>query len=215
MKQNFKKCLLTALILCSTIATAWADGWKLKSTTVYGNGGYWENGQKTRIDCSYKAGTFRFERKVSNGTKMEVYSTKAEFAEPKQSYAPGENISVRIAFTENGQRQTYTPYARMTIMPQHPLWTKVNNKASNKIPATGTVDGQAVDASGRNKVTPPETVTLMAQALSSGTKMAIVYSCNGMDVLYLYDWDGELVPQPTPTSSQEITNTLDETTEVS
>ena len=36
MKQNFKKCLLTALILCSTIAAAWADGWKLKSTTVYG-----------------------------------------------------------------------------------------------------------------------------------------------------------------------------------
>ena len=215
MKQNLKKCLLTALILCSTIAAAWADGWKLKSTTVYGNGGYWENGQKTRIDCSYKAGTFRYERKDSKGTKMEVYSAKAEFAEPKQSYAPGEDISVRIAFTEKGERLNYTSYARVTVMPQHPLWTKVNNKASNKIPATGTVEGQAVDAGGRNKVTPPETVTLMAQALSSGTQMAIVYSCNGMDVLYLYDWDGELVTQPATTSSQEITNIMDETTEVS
>lgn len=212
MKQNLKKSLLTALILCSAITMAWADGWKLTSTTVYGNGGYWENGQKTRIDCSYKNGLFRYERKVSNGTKMDVYSTRAEFAEPKQSYSPGEDISVRIAFSEKGQRYNYTPYARVTIMPHNPQWAK-GQGASNKIPASGTVDGQAVDAGGRNTVTPPETVTLMAQAPSSGTQMAIVYSCNGMDVVYLYDWDGNPTALPA-TPSQDITPSSGETVEV-
>lgn len=209
MKQNLKKTFITALILvCCAFTSARAEGWKLKNTTVYGTGGYWENSQKTRIDCSYVKGVFNYERKITNGTKMEIYSTKAEFAEPKQVYGPGEDISVRIAFTQTGERQSYVPYARVTVMRQNPKWKK-SNGVSNKIPASGTVDGQAVDAGGRNSVTPPETVTLMAQAPSGGAQMAIVYSCNGMDVVYLYDWDGEVQPILTSTaesSSFEETN---------
>ncbi len=202
--------VLTAIFLCGTLPAAWADGWKLTSTTIYGNGGYWENGQKTRIDCSYKNGTFRYERKTSTGTQMDVFSTKAEFAEPKQTYAPGEDISVHIAFTEHGERQGYTPYARVTVLPQKPNWTKTSNKPSNQIPATGSVDGQALDAGGRNAVTPPETVTLMANALTNGAQMAIVYSCNGMDVVYLYDWDGDVVTTPVA-PMREDANAMEET----
>lgn len=188
-KMNRKKFFLLALILCSAFSTAWADGWKLKSTTVLGNGGYWQDGQKTRVDCSYKNGVFQYERKVTEGKNMEVYSTKAVFSEPKQNYAPGEDIGVRIEFSQNGKKLSYNPYARVTVMPQHPQWTK-SSGASNKIPASGAVEGQAVDAAGRNTVTPPETVTLLAQACTTGSQMAIVYSCNGMDVVYQYDWDG-------------------------
>lgn len=208
--KKLQQLVLTAIFLCGTLPAAWADGWKLTSTTVYGNGGYWENGQKTRIDCSYKNGTFRYERKTSTDTQMDVFSTKAEFAEPKQTYAPGEVISVRIAFTEHGERQGYTPYARVTVLPQKPNWTKTSNKPSNQIPATGSVDGQALDAGGRNVVMPPETVTLLANALTNGAQMAIVYSCNGMDVVYLYNWDGNVVATPMA-SVQDATNAMEET----
>ena len=210
MHKFVTKFILTAFFICGIISAAWADGWKLTSTTVYGNGGYWENGQKTRIDCSYKNGTFRYERKTSKGTKMQVFSTKAEFSEPKQTYAAGEDISVRIAFTEKGERQGYTPYARVTILPQKPQWNNASNKPSNQIPANGTVDGQALDAGGRNAVTPPETVTLMANALTNGAQMAIVYSCNGMDVVYLYNWDSNVVATPVA-SVQDATNAMEET----
>lgn len=208
--KKLQQLVLTAIFLCGTFPAAWADGWKLTSTTIYGNGGYWENGQKTRIDCSYKNGTFRYERKTSKGTQMDVFSTKAEFAEPKQTYAPGEDISVRIAFTEHGERQGYTPYARVTVLPQKPNWTKTSNKPSNQIPATGSVDGQALDAGGRNVVMPSETVTLMANAPTNGAQMAIVYSCNGMDVVYLYNWDGNVVATPVA-PGQETTNIIEET----
>lgn len=188
--KNMKKHLIWILLLLP-LATL-ADGWKLSGTTIYGAGGYWENGQKTRIDCSYKKGQFQYERKVTVNNKMTVYSTKAVFSEPQQSYTAGENISVNIAFTQKGEKQGYTPYARVTVMLQNPNWDK-GKGAFNKIPASGTVDGQAIDASGRNAVTPPETTTLTAIAPSSGSQMAIVYSCNGMDVVYLYDWDGTVI----------------------
>lgn len=208
-----KKCLLIALILCFASSAAWADGWKLKSTSVYGTGGYWQDGQKTRIDCSYKNGQFQYERKVTMGKEMKVYSTKALFEEPKQIYAAGEDIGVRIEFSQTGESSGYAPYARVTVMPQNPNWAK-GKGASNKIPATGTVSGQATDAGGRNTVTPPETVTLMAQACTGGSQMAIVYSCNGMDVVYLYDWDGEALPQPEvasePSSWDEPNETFSE-----
>ena len=202
MKLNLKKVLLIALILCGAFTSAQADGWKLTKTTVYGNGGYWENGQKSRIDCSYRGGIFSYERKTTVGKDMTVYSSRAVFTEPMKNYAPGENISVQIAFTHKGEKHGYTPYARVTVMPQNPQWTK-GNGASNKIPATGTVDGQAIDASGHNTVSPPQTLTLTAKAPTSGTQMAIVYSCNGMDVVYLYDWEGQAI-----VSNQEYTQSL-------
>ena len=190
--MNLHKIMLTVILACSVVTAAWADGWKLSGTTVYGAGGYWENGQKTRVDCSFKKGQFQYERKVSSGTKMSVYSTKAVFSEPEQSYAPGANISINIAFTQKGESQGYAPYARVTVMPQNPNWTK-GKGASNKIPASGAVDGQATNSSGRFAVTPSETTTLTAKAPSSGSQMAIVYSCNGMDVVYLYNWDGAVI----------------------
>ena len=192
MNKNLHRIILTVILACSTITAAWADGWKLAGTTVYGTGGYWENGQKTRIDCSFKKGQFQYERKVTVNKQMVVYSTKAVFAEPQQSYSAGENISVSIAFTQKGEKQGYAPYARVTVMTQNPNWTK-GKGASNKIPASGAVDGQATDASGRNTVTPPANATLTAKAPTSGSQMAIVYSCNGMDVVYLYNWDGTAI----------------------
>ena len=211
-----RQLILTAIFLCSTIPAAWADGWKLKNTTVYGNGGYWQDNQKTRIDCNFKKGVFQYERKVTVGKNMFVYSTKAEFAEPQQVYGPGEDIAVRIAFTEKGDKQGFAPYARVTVMNQNPQW-KMGKGPSNQIPASGNVEGQATDAGGRNAVTPPETVTLMTQAPSSGSQMAIVYSCNGMDVVYLYDWDGTAMSQPTaptePAYTEEMNNSFAETEE--
>lgn len=209
MKAFLKKSLLTAIILFTSFSMTFADGWKLKSTTVYGNGGYWQDNQKTRIDCAYKKGVFQYERKVTVDKNMYVYSAKAEFAEPKQVYGPGEDIAVRIAFTQSGDKQSFAPYARVTVMNQNPQWKK-GNGPSNKIPASGNVDGQATDAGGRNAVMPPETVTLMAQAPSSGSQMAIVYSCNGMDVVYLYNWDGKVTPQPT--APTELASTATEET---
>ena len=192
MNKTLRKIMLTVILVCSVVTAAWADGWKLRGTTVYGAGGYWENGQKIRVDCSYKKGQFQYERKDSSGTKMNVYSTKAVFSEPEQTYAPGANISVNIAFTQKGESQGYTPYARVTVMPQNPNWSK-GKGASNKVPASGAVNGQATDASGHFTVAPEETTTLTAKAPSNGSQMAIVYSCNGMDVVYLYDWDGTVV----------------------
>lgn len=216
MKAILKQSLLTAIILFTSFSMAFADGWKLKSTTVYGNGGYWLDNQKTRIDCNFKKGVFQYERKVTVGKNMSVYSTKAEFAEPQQVYGPGEDIAVRIAFTEKGDKQGFAPYARVTVMNQNPQWKK-GKGPSNQIPASGNVEGQATDAGGRNTVTPPETVTLMAQAPSNGSQMAIVYSCNGMDVVYLYDWDGTATPQPTapaePSYTEETNNSFAETEE--
>lgn len=174
-----KKLFLIALILCSVFPTAWADGWKLTDTKVKGTGGFWENGQKVRVDCSYKKGVFKYERKVTNGTKMDVYNSNAEFEEPKQNYAPGENISVRIAFSHQGEKLNYAPYAKITV---------------NGYPAT--------DASGRNTVTPPETVTLQSQTPSSGEQMTIVYACNGMEVIYTYEWDGKMVATTTNFSQE-------------
>lgn len=187
MKLNLKKSLLTALMLCCALQMAWADGWKLTGTKVNGTGGRWENGQKVRIDCSYKKGVFQYERKVTNGTQMDVYSSKATFNEPQKSYAPGEDISVRIVFSEKGPRLNYSPYAKVTV---------------NGYPAT--------DAAGRNQVTPPETATLMSKTPSSGAEMTIVYTCNGMEAIYTYAWDGEMVasaPNAASNVAQDIEST--------
>ena len=206
MHKNLYRIILNVFLVGSAVTAAWADGWKLSGTTVYGAGGYWENGQKTRVDCSYKKGQFQYERKVSIGTKMDVYSTKAVFSEPEQSYLPGANISVNIAFTQNGEKQDYNPYARVTVMSQNPNWAK---GASNNIPATSAVDGQATDASGHFSVAPSETTTLTAKVPSSGSQMAIVYSCNGMDVVYLYDWDGELIVETAASSQSEVAEVVE------
>lgn len=205
-----KKYFLTALILCSTLAV-WADGWKFTKTTVYGAGGYWEDGQKTRIDCSYKNGVFQYERKVTEGKEMFIYHTNAFFSEPKQIYGPGEDLGVYVALSQSGTLLDYMPYARVTVIPQNPKWTK-SGKASNQIPAIGDVEGQAIDDAGRYAVTPPDTVTLMARIPTSGEQMAIVYSCNGMDVVHLYKWDGKVTATPAAPIENPVEETADFTT---
>lgn len=196
MKHPLLKGLLTAALLAAVLPSASAGDWKLKSTTPYGTGGRWENGEKTRVDCSYRAGVFSYERKVSSGTSMSVYTTKATCSVPKQTYASGEDIGIRVSFTESGNRQGYSPYVRVTVLSANPGWSKGGGR---RIPASGAVDGQAVDAAGRFRVLPPETVTLMAEAPKSGSEMAIVLSCNGMDILYLYEQEGvEAQPATAP-----------------
>lgn len=201
MKHPLLKGLLTAALFVVILPSAYAGDWKLKSTTSYGTGGRWENGEKIRIDCSYWSGDFSYERKISSGVSMSVYKTKATCSVPKDTYAPGEDISIRVSFTESGNRQGYSPYVRVTVLPANPGWTKGGGR---RIVASGPVEGQAMDAAGRYLVLPPETVTLMAEAPKSGSEMGIVLSCNGMDVLYLYEREGvEPQPEPVPEDATE------------
>ena len=195
-----KKLFLIAFILCNLSLTGWADGWKLADTKVTGTGGHWENGQKIRIDRSYKKGIFQYERKVTQGAQMDVYSSKAVFSEPKKAYVAGEAISVKVSFSQKGEKQDFAPYAKVSV--------------------NGYL---ATDPTGRNTVTPPETVTLTSQAPSSGAQMTIVYACNGMEATYTYEWDGEMVAAANNTSydEAEVTETnetwesYDEDTEMS
>ena len=209
--MNKSVCLCTCLLALFLGHLAFAQNWKLKSTTPYGAGGHWENGQKIRVDASYKNGVFLYERKETVGNNMSVYSTRAEFATPKSEYAPGEDLSIRIAFTEKGERGGFTPFARVTLLQEKPA-------SAPGITAAASLSGQAVDAAGRFSVMPSETVTLMANALTDGSVMALVYSCNGVDVVYLYERSGDgaaSVPVTTPASAEEeerpvLENQLDE-----
>ena len=208
MKQILRKGL-TVIALLGVALPVLAAQWKLKDTRPYGTGGYWENGQKVRIDCSYKAGVFQYERKVTVGSGMNVYNARAEFALPKASYDSGEDISVLVDFSDSGVKGDYSPYARVTLLPIDPQWPKAKG-ASNQIEPSVELEGQAVDAVGRNQVTPKERVTLMANAYQGTTDhdMCIVYSCNGMDVLFLYEWEGEA---PAAVTTNEVVS--QETTE--
>ena len=193
MKQKLLNGFLLAMLLLAAIP-AQAGNWKLKNTKTYVTGGYWEDGQKVRVDCSYKNGVFQYERKVTSGSSMSVYNAKAEFALPKSSYEPGEDISVLVEFSDSGDKGDYASYARVTLLPDDPRWSKKKG-AEGMIGRSATPRGQAVDAAGRNVVTPTERVTLMAEAYVQTTSrvMCIVYSCNGMDVQFLYEWEGEPV----------------------
>lgn len=204
MKQILRKGLTVIALLGASLPMLAAQ-WKLKDTRPYGTGGYWENGQKVRIDCSYKAGVFQYERKVTVGSGMNIYNARAEFALPKASYGSGEDISVLVDFSDSGVKGDYSPYARVTLLPIDPQWPKAKG-ASNQIEPSVELEGQAVDAVGRNQVTPKERVTLMANAYPGTTDhdMCIVYSCNGMDVLFLYEWEGE-APAAVPAEVPNVT----------
>lgn len=83
--------LVWAGILAASF-TAAAQNWQLQDTKTYGAGGAWENGQKVRIERSYRSGTFSFERKVSEGNALIVFSSKGVFSALKKEYAPDEQI---------------------------------------------------------------------------------------------------------------------------
>lgn len=188
--------LITAGAVLLMIQPLDAQDWQLKSTTPSGTGGHFENGQKVRVDAGFKNGTFSFERKVTSGKSMQVYSAKAEFGHPAKSYAPGEDIGIQIRFSESGDRNGYTPYARVTVR-------------------TSAGEKQLADAVGRTVVLPPETVTLMGNAPASGNEMSIVLSCNGMDVVYLYTRDAaaEVVPVPPVPVNEPAREVMPETVE--
>ena len=205
MKQKLLNGFLLAMLLLAAIP-AQAGNWKLKNTKTYVTGGYWEDGQKVRVDCSYKNGVFQYERKVTSGSSMSVYNAKAEFALPKSSYAPGEDIGILVEFSDSGDKGDYASYARVTLLPEDPRWTKKKG-AEGMFGLLDKPQWQALDAVGRNVVTPTERVTLMAEALdqTSSQVMCIVYSCNGMDVLFTYEWEGEAPPvDPSPVEPEPV-----------
>ena len=189
-----KKLLLIvwAGILAGTL-TAQAQNWTLSQTKTYGAGGAWENGQKVRIDRSYRSGTFSFERKVSEGKSLDIYSSKGIFSALKKEYAPGEAVTVDMTVSSSGSASAAPvfTYGRVTLIPDAPAWS--NNKLIN---GTGTVDGQLTATNGDAVASPAtgETAKLQLGGTmpSTGSQLAIIFSCNGMDVVHTYTRDASL-----------------------
>lgn len=191
------KAILTACALClmaSALPGAAQDlNWKLLETTTYGAGGFWENGQTVRIDRSYKPGTFSYERKVTAGESLSVFTSKGVFSTLKNEYLPGESMTVTVSVSSSGDLSAVPDqvYGRVTLLTGDPEWTK-SNWASHKIPGAGSVDGQFTASGGSYLAGPAgaEALTLSKKAPTTGSRMAVIFSCNGMDVLHLYGRDG-------------------------
>ena len=187
-----KKLLLIvwAGILAGTL-TAQAQNWTLLDTKTYGAGGAWENGQKVRIERSYRSGTFSFEHKVSEGKSLDIYSSKGIFSALKNEYAPGEAVTVDMTVSSSGSASAAPvfTYGRVTLIPDAPAWS--NNKLIN---GTGTVDGQLTATNGEAVASPAtgETVKLQLGGTmpATGSQVAIIFSCNGMDVVHIYTREG-------------------------
>ena len=202
------KTLFIAWALClmafAQSGAAQDNNWKLLETTTYGAGGFWEDGQKVRIDRSFKSGTFSYERKVTSGQSLSVFSSKGVFSALKSEYAPGETVSVSVSVSASGDLQAAPDqvYGRVTLLQGDPGWTR-ENWASHKISAATSVSGQFTGSGGSFVVSPAgfDSLTLSGKTPTSGNRMAIVLSCNGMDVLHLYGREGaaqETVAADTP-----------------
>ena len=171
--------------------TAAAQNWTLLETQTYGAGGAWENGQKVRIDRSYQPGNFSYERKLTQDNTLALFSAKGVFSSLKEQYAPGEEITVDVTVSTSGQASAApaATYGRVTLIPGNPEWSK-----AKLIKGTGAVEGQ-LTAEGGNAVANPAAgktvkLTLRGKAPRTGDKMAIIFSCNGMDVVHVYGRDG-------------------------
>ena len=208
------KIKLIAWALCllafSRPCTAQEDNWTLLETTTFGAGGFWENNQTVRIDRSFKPNTFSYERKVTAGQSLSVFSSKGVFSALKKEYTPGETLSVTVSVSESGDMQAAPSqvYGRVTLLQGDPEWTRAN-WSSQKIAASGSVAGQLTSSGGSYLVTPAgfQELTLSGTIPMSGNRMAIIFSCNGMDVLHLYGRDGsepETVAAP-PTPEEKAT----------
>ena len=178
---------LPLLGLCAAMAQE-RGNWKLVSTTRYGTGGFWEDGQKVRIDCSYDGGKFTHVRKLSPGKAVYRFATNASFSGLKNEYAPGERISIKVSATTEGDQRARPReiYARVTVVKGNPGWTK-SNWPSKKIPSASSVEGQLTNDKGNFRIWDGQT-TFSGNVPSSGSHMAVIYSCNNMDVLFLYEW---------------------------
>ena len=202
------KAILTACAFClmalARTGAAQDLNWKLLETTTYGAGGFWENGQTVRIDRSYKPGAFSYERKVTAGQSLAVFSSKGEFSALKNEYAPGETVTVTVSVSSSGDLSAAPDqvYGRVTLLQGDPGWTR-SNWASQKIAGAGSVAGQFT-AAGGGYLAGPDALTLSGKAPASGNRMAIVFSCNGMDVLHLYGREGAAQEEAAPAPSRKV-----------
>ena len=208
------KAILTACVLCLVAfarpGAAQDLNWKLLETTTYGAGGFWENGQTVRIDRSYKPGTFSYERKVTAGESLSVFTSKGVFSTLKNEYAPGESMTVTVSVSSSGELSAAPDhvYGRVTLLTGDPEWTK-SNWASHKIPGAGSVDGQFTASGGSYMAGPAgaEALTLSKKAPTTGDRMAIVFSCNGRDVLHLYGREGIVREEPAEAPAAKVDDT--------
>ena len=201
-----KKLLLIvwAGILAGSL-TAQAQNWTLSQTKTYGAGGAWENGQKVRIDRSYRSGTFSFERKVSEGNSITIYTSKGVFSALKKEYAPGEAFTVDISVSGKGAAAAAPAltYGRVTLVPDAPEWSK-----AKLIKGSSTVEGQLTAANGSAVASPAtgETVKLQLGGTmpATGSQVAVIFSCNGMDVVHTYTRDASLDAPGVEESAEEV-----------
>lgn len=185
--------------------TATAQNWQLQDTKTYGAGGAWENGQKVRIERSYRSGTFSFERKVSEGSSLVVFSSKGVFSALKKEYAPGEALTVEVSVSAKGSAAAAPAltYGRVTLIPDAPEWNK-----SRIIKGSATVDGQLAAANGSAVASPAtgETVKLQLSGTmpATGARVAVIFSCNGMDVVQVYTRDASMDTPAMEEPSEEV-----------
>ena len=150
-----------------------AGDWQLVKTETKGAGGSWENGQKVRIDRSYRNGNFSYERKVSSGNALMVFTSKGKFAEPEKSYAPGESFTLGVSVSTSGDAgaEPANIYGRVTLVSEageQPL-TSARGETESR-PARGET----------------RTLAVSGETPTQGSEMSIVLSCNGMDVVFKY-----------------------------
>lgn len=205
-KTMIKKLLLIVWAgILATSFTATAQNWQLQDTKTYGAGGAWENGQKVRIERSYRSGTFSFERKVSEGSSLIVFSSKGVFSALKKEYAPGEAFTVEVSVSAKGSAAAAPAltYGRVTLIPDAPEWNK-----SRIIKGSATVDGQLAAANGSAVASPAtgETVKLQLSGTmpATGARVAVIFSCNGMDVVQVYTRDASMDTPAMEEPSEEV-----------
>lgn len=184
---TYMVCVLGLILVTQTGAQAQKAGdWKLAGTETKGAGGFWEDGQKVRIDRSYKAGNFSYERKVSSENTLKVFSSKGKFSLPRDSYAPGETFTLDVSVSASGDASAApaNTYGRVTLV-------------------SGAVEEKLTSASGEAVASPAtgqtKTITLSGKAPVQGSEMTIVLSCNGVEVSYKYQREaGEAVEEMSP-----------------
>lgn len=215
--MKYMKKLYSLLIALMLMSAAHADNWHLIGTTPFGAGGFWENQQKVRMERSFRDNVFQYERKVSEGRSLLVFSSKCSITGLQQEYAPGEQIALQVELSRDGKPAAAPEvvYARVTVLPVDPGWTEASWLKSAIDPFTD-MEGQLTDENGNFLVQADGTPVMLTGILpSKGNRMAIVYSCNGMDVVHLYGREEDEAPvtiteaAPAPETADTATDETD------